>query len=298
MEIKELNHVPVLVKEFIEFAPKLPNGGRYLDVTAGGGGHLSYFLTANGNWQAEAWDRDPEAQKRVIEKLTKNSVVERCQFYERDFGQGPRSNEKFYDYILADLGVSSFQLDDMSRGMSLHSEESLDFRMDPNSGFRFVDWLEQQEERKLTEILYRYGEEPRAQFLAKQIKQWGQEIFQNAKTFSDQIARTLNYKEASRKHPATRIFQALRIAINDEMGQLDSLLEWAPRQLTEGGRLAIMTFHSLEDRRVKHAYKELVESGKFQLLTKKPIVPSFEEETINPRSRSVKMRILEKIRQP
>lgn len=303
MENKQLHHTPVLLKEFVKAAPEGRKEGLYLDVTAGGGGHLTAFLVANLAWKAEAWDRDPDAKDRVLSALSaapssapsSAPCSERCEFVARDFGAGPRNTEIFYDYILADLGVSSFQLDDMSRGMSLHSEEALDFRMDPTSGLPFIDWLQSLEERKLAEIFYRYGEEPKAQALAKHMKQWGAEAFVNAKVFADTIARGLRYKEPSRRHPATRVFQSLRIAINDEMGQLESLLNWAPKQLTPGGRLAIMTFHSLEDRRVKHVFQDLSKTGEYQLITKKPIGPTAEEETLNPRCRSSKLRVLQKL---
>jgi 16S rRNA (cytosine1402-N4)-methyltransferase len=295
IENKQLKHTPVMLKEFLGAVPLGVKEGLYLDVTAGGGGHLMALLVAHPAWSAEAWDRDPDARVRVLTALDHAQCRERCEFFARDFGAGPRDPKIFYDFILADLGVSSFQLDDMSRGMSLYSEEALDFRMNPTQGMSFVEWIDSLDERKLTEILYRYGEEPKAQSLARQIKQWGPEAYTSAKVFAEHIARALRYKEPSRRHPATRVFQALRIAINDELGQLESLLAWAPHQLKSGGRLLVITFHSLEDRLVKHAFQKLSRESGFEILTPKPLVPSPEEETRNPRARSSKLRVLQKV---
>jgi 16S rRNA (cytosine1402-N4)-methyltransferase len=294
MENKELNHVSVLLEELLLWAPSSSNG-RYLDVTAGGGGHLCAFLEKFSSWSAEAWDRDPDAEARVRQALESRGLLEKVVFRKKEFSEKPENEFDKFDYILADLGVSSFQLDDKSRGMSLYSENNLDFRMDPSTGLNFMDWIDQCEERKLSEYLYRYAEEPRARALAKHIKSWSADTFSSAKVFADRIAKTLNYKEPSRRHPATRIFQALRIAINDELGQIESLLKWAPQFLNRGGRLAIISFHSLEDRLVKQSFQALQRDAEFSLPVKKPIVPSESEQSSNPRSRSAKLRVLERV---
>ncbi len=288
-----LVHVPVMLDEILKNLPEVSEG-RYLDVTAGGGGHLSQVLLAKNLWKAQAWDRDPDARARVEKRLLDEGLdVQRLKFFKKDFAQAPEAND-FFNFILADLGVSSFQLDDMSRGMSLRSEEALDFRMNPGEGPDFLSWLRACGESKLAECFYRYAEEPRAKPLARNMLAWDASIFVNAKTFAAKIASYFNYRDPSRKHPATRIFQALRIAINDELGQLESLLDWAPSHLEKGGRLAILSFHSLEDRLVKQAFKKLADSGDYISLYKRPLGPTPLESQKNPRSRSAKLRVLER----
>jgi len=295
METTELSHIPVMLKEVLN---SLPEGRveRCLDVTTGGAGHLSAILDKKPTWKADAWDRDPDAEARIKKTLSSKSLETRVSFERKDFATPPRDPSALYDFILADIGVSSFQLDDHSRGMSLHSEEKLDFRMDPSSGVSFADWLAATDERKLAEIFYRYGEEPKAVNLAKKMKSWGGDSFMSAKIFADTVSRALGYNiNESRRHPATRVFQALRIAINDELGQLEALIDWAPQHLAEGGRLLILSFHSLEDRIVKHRFQALAREGKgFSLPFSKPLVPSDEEAEINPRSRSTKLRVIER----
>lgn len=294
LEIMKLKHIPVLSDEIKEALPATENC-HFLDVTAGGGGHFSQILNARPSWTGEAWDRDPEAQARVEQKLTEEEIApERWRFCSKEFGDAPSGESVSFDFILADLGVSSFQLDDMARGMSLKSEEALDFRMNPNEGHSFLEWLTNIEERKLESVLYRYAEEARAKSLARQMKSWGAESFQSAKALADSIARFYNYREESRKHPATRVFQALRIAVNDELGQIESLLSWAPDALRPGGRLAVISFHSLEDRLVKNAFRDWSRKEGFELPFKKPLVPTEAESRENPRSRSSKLRILQR----
>ena len=295
METSQLSHIPVMLKEVLD---SLPEGrlGRCLDVTAGGAGHLAAILDKKPTWSADAWDRDPDAHARIQKTLRERGLESRVRVEAKDFARPPEDVAARYDFIMADIGVSSFQLDDLARGMSLHSETRLDFRMDPRSGVPFTEWLASVDERKLAEIFYRYGEEPKAQNLARKMKGWGGDVFVNAKIFADTISRALGYNvHESRRHPATRVFQALRIAINDELGQLEALLSWAPERLTEGGRLLVLSFHSLEDRIVKHRFQELARSGGgFFLPFTKPRVPSDEEMESNPRSRSTKLRLIER----
>lgn len=288
----KLKHIPVLLREIKD---ALPQGEKlhFLDVTAGGGGHFSQILAEKKQWMGEAWDRDPDARVRVEQKMQEAGInSERWSFQSKEFGDEPENSDVSFDFILADLGVSSFQLDDMSRGMSLKSEEALDFRMDPSKGEPFTDWLKHLPERELESLLYRYAEEGRAKALARQLKSWGPESYINAKTLADAIARFYNYRGESRKHPATRVFQALRIAINDELGQIESFLAWAPRRLRAGGALAVISFHSLEDRLVKNAFRDIAKMEDYYLPFRKPIIPSEAESQENPRSRSSKLRIL------
>jgi 16S rRNA (cytosine1402-N4)-methyltransferase len=285
-------HIPVLLREILELAPNLRKG-KLLDVTAGGGGHFFSILSEHPEWVGECWDRDPLAQERIEKRASDLGVSKKTRFLRRTFGEAPHDGET-YDLILADIGVSSFQLDDLSRGMSLHSDSPPDFRMDPEHGIPFVEWLARCSESDLVMILEDYGEEPRAKKLAQALKRWGPETFASAKVLAAAIERELSYKTPSRVHPATRAFQALRIAINDELGELRRLLAWAPRHLNPGGRLLVISFHSLEDRIVKNEFRDLAKREGFVILTKKPLMAAEEETRANPRSRSAKLRALER----
>lgn len=293
---KDLKHVSVLLEEIISYVPAREDGF-LLDVTAGGGGHFSSILGARPKWRGECWDRDPLAEARVrgtIEARGLGARAEGLRFKRQTFGSPTSAPDHPCDYILADIGVSSFQLDDPTRGMSLRSESPPDFRMDPENGVPFRDWLRKLNEFELTRIFQDYGEEPRAKKVAQEMKAWGDDAFVSAAALADRVRATLGYGSPSRIHPATRVFQALRIAVNDELGELERLLAWAPAALAPGGRLAIISFHSLEDRIVKNAFRALAAQGEFDILTKKPVVPSDAEAEENPRSRSAKLRVLER----
>jgi len=196
---------------------------------------------------------------------------------------------------LADLGVSSFQLDDRDRGMSIKSRAPVDFRLNPTMGVSFKEWLKLQNPNLVQDILEKYGDEPRAKKLAQEIFKFEEGIFESANIFAEKIAQVLNYKTPSQIHPATRTFQAFRIAINREFEALNSLLSWAPEYLAPGGRLAVISFHSLEDRLVKNSFQRLAAGKDFDILTAKPVGPSDAEAAENPRSRSAKLRVLERI---
>ncbi len=288
----ELQHQSIMLAELLNYLPSLKSG-QLLDVTAGGGGHFFNFLTARPYWRGECWDRDPEALKRIQLRAQKENVPStRWNFLQREFGTPPSSNTS-WDFILADIGISSFQIDDPQRGMSLFSTSPIDFRMNPQVGLDFWNWLKQKTLMELEEIFEIYGEEPKARKLAHAIKNLAPNPQMSAAEFAVFIQKALSYTQ-SRIHPATRAFQALRIAINDELGQLKSFLSWVPQSLNPGGRLAIISFHSLEDRIVKKAFRDLAETDAFDILNTKPLVPSEEEQELNPRSRSAKLRMIER----
>lgn len=288
-----LIHVPVLMEEILSAVPRA-DSGFYLDVTAGGGGHFFEILSRNAAWTGECWDRDPLASARIAAAGEARGVRgDRYTFRRRQFSEAPEAGLAC-DFILADIGISSFQVDDPSRGMSLHSLQPPDFRMDPSVGVPFRSWLKQTPEFELERILRDYGEEPKARKLAREMKAWKDDAFETAAVFADRVRRTLAYPGFSRVHPATRTFQALRIAANDELGELRRLLEWAPRALKPGGRLAVISFHSLEDRLVKTAFRALASEEDFAILTKRPVVPGEVELARNPRSRSSKLRVIER----
>jgi len=286
------SHIPVLINEVLEALPK-KQISTFLDVTAGGGGH--FFAILDGQFFATgvAWDQDPEAEPRIRALAEQKQVGERVRFVRKNF-RAPPSEGEFFDFVLADLGISSFQLDDSHRGMSFRSESAPDFRMDPSHGPSFVEWLAAITESELEALLDAYGEEPKAAKLARAMKSWGPDAFVSARVLGERVAGALGYASPSRTHPATRAFQALRIAINDEMGALRSLLDWAPKCLTPGGRLAVISFHSLEDRIVKNRFRDLADQGGFAILSKKPVEPGEAEVLANPRSRSSKLRVLER----
>jgi 16S rRNA (cytosine1402-N4)-methyltransferase len=294
METPQLSHVPVLMQQVLSFVPENAEG-RFLDVTAGGGGHFFAVLDARPNWKGECWDRDPRAEARLLTAIPLRALSGRALFARKTFSEAPADKNSRFDFILADIGVSSFQLDDPESGMSLHSESVPDFRMDSQSGFDFWEWLSKTKEEELADLLFHYGEEPRARKLAKAMKSWGPHDAPTAKVLADKIAATLAYGTHSRRHPATRAFQALRIAINDELGELRAFLEWAPEHLSPGGRLAVISFHSLEDRIVKRTFRALADERDFGILTKRPLEASDEENSENPRARSAKLRVIERL---
>ncbi len=298
MENTKLSHIPVLLNEVISFLPTSEKLS-FLDCTAGGGGHFFEILkrcdARTAQMTAQCWDRDPLAKARIEKRATEFNLSKSYVFKQKTFSEPPLKEESF-DIILADLGISSFQLDDPERGLSLHSERAPDFRMNPEIGPDFSEWLESIPVGELESILRVYGEEPKAHKLAKALKSEAPPLSQ-AKLFADWIAKILAYPPPSRRHPATRSFQAFRIAINQELQELESLLKWAPEHLAVGGVLMIISFHSLEDRMVKRRFRDLAESGCFDILTKKPVDPSESEVQQNPRARSAHLRVLSKVQE-
>jgi 16S rRNA (cytosine1402-N4)-methyltransferase len=285
-------HIPVMLQEILEYLPS-KEAGRYLDLTLGAGGHLRAVLEAQSRWTASAWDQDPRALARVKDSFSEN-LLSRLSLRLDNFSNLKDSPLEQFDYALADLGVSSFQFDPEQSGMSLHSERALDFRMNPEAGEDFSAWLKKQSVSKLEDIFYAYGEEPKARKLAEALVKAGGEATATGKSFANFVSRVLAYKD-SKRHPATKIFQALRIVINDELGALDRMLSALAERMAPGGRIAIISFHSLEDRVVKKKWLSLEQTGNFVILTKRPRVPSESEISSNPRSRSAKLRVLERV---
>lgn len=292
-----LEHIPIMLPEIAKFLPDSGNG-MLLDVTAGGGGHFFGLLSKKPQWKGICWDRDPLASERIAAKG--REFEDRFSFLQKTFGAGPLSPVQEYSFIMADLGISSFQIDDPARGLSFHSDAPLDFRMNPADGEDFATWMDKKSEKDIEEILIKYGEELRAKKIATILKGLPTDSFSSAKQFAATLLSALHMRVMKNEsHPLNRVFQALRIAINDELGELDQLLKWAPPVLEAGGRLAILTFHSLEDRKVKRsfeAWEKNVSPKVFKILTPKALTPSEEEIRKNPRSRSAKLRVLERTR--
>lgn len=280
-------HVSVLADELISGLAIHP-GGIYLDATVGGGGHTRLILQAASDTKVIAIDRDAEAINATKNKLAE--FTERITFWHGNFATYQPQDLKF-DGIIADLGVSSFHLDTASRGFSFRQEAELDMRMDRRENLTAAEIINEWSESELADIFYKYGEERLSRRIAKQIieKRPFKTTTELANEIFHSVPRSYRY---GRIHPATRVFQALRIVVNQELASLETFLKTAPNWLKSGGRIGIITFHSLEDRLVKHSFKE---SAILQVITKKPIIPQEEEIQKNTRSRSAKLRIAEKL---
>lgn len=282
-------HVPVLSRELIEGLNIRP-GGHYLDATVGGGGHTQLILTVAPDVQVTAIDRDAEAIAAAKEKL--EQYGDGVQFWHGNFAEYKPDNILF-DGIIADLGVSSAQLDFPERGFSFRHPANLDMRMDQRQSLTAADVINHWQEAQLADAFYKYGEERLSRQIARRIVE--QRPFQTTNELADAIAYSVPRKyRYGRIHPATRVFQALRIVVNQEISSLETFLNKAPNWLKPGGRIGVISFHSLEDRVVKHSLRD---SPLLRVLTKKPITPQENELDENRRSRSAKLRFAERLSQ-
>jgi 16S rRNA (cytosine1402-N4)-methyltransferase len=308
--MSEYEHRPVLLEEAVEALEIRPDG-KYLDGTFGRGGHSRAILARlSGKGCLFALDRDPEA---VSAGKTLEQVDSRFRIVQGDFAEMERNVhewgvEEGLDGILLDLGVSSPQLDDPERGFSFMGEGPLDMRMNPLQGESAKEWLAEAQERELTRVFWEFGEERFARRIARSIVMTRQkQRLETTGQLARLIEKTIGRREKN-KHPATRCFQAIRIYINDELTQLAKGLEVAIRLLRPGGRLVVISFHSLEDRLVKRTMREAARPGKvrrnipqhpdFEPVLKpvgKAIKPSANELSVNPRARSAVMRVAEKL---
>lgn len=280
-------HVPVLSRELIEGLAVRP-GGHYLDATVGGGGHSRLILEAAPDVRVTAIDRDEQAIAAAKTRLDPSS--DRVQFFLSNFADYEPDNVTF-DGIIADLGVSSHHLDVAERGFSFRNPSALDMRMDRRQSLTAAEVINHWDEKQLADIFFKYGEERLSRRIARQIVE--QRPFETTTQLADAIARCVPRQyRYGRIHPATRVFQALRIVVNEELTSLETFLNRAPNWLVPGGRIVIISFHSLEDRLVKHGLRA---SPLLRVLTKKPIIPQTDELEQNPRSRSAKLRIAERI---
>ncbi len=299
-------HIPVLFDEVMRaLQPK--NGGRYLDCTLGGGGHTEGLLKASApDGRVLATDADSEAIARVRSKLDATRLILRqCWLDEtpalvRELGFVP------LDGILMDLGLSSFQLDEGRRGFAFMREGPLDMRFDQSKGVSAAQWIDEHDVGELTDVLRAYGDVPGARRVAEAI--WQARPLTTTTQLREVVAG-LTKTRTSKIHPATLVFQALRIAVNDELGRLERVLPGLIGLLKPGGRLAVITFHSLEDRIVKDIFRRESRTVRAQpgfgeqetfearvrLVNKDPITPTENEITTNPRARSAKLRVAEKV---
>ncbi len=303
MAERPFHHLSVLLDAVLQQLAVRP-GGRYLDGTLGGGGHTAAILDASGpDGSVLGLDQDLDA----IDAATARNAAfgERFEARHGRFGDMARlaADRAPFDGILLDIGVSSPQLDRPDRGFSLQADGPLDMRMDRSTGETASALLDRIDLDGLVRILREYGEEPRARRIARAIlagRPWTSTL-----ALADAVARASGYRN-SRIHPATRSFQALRIAVNDELGELERALDAAPALLGPGGRLAVITFHSLEDRIVKHRFRTLAGVGAprdafgnpmtppgFRLVTRRGIAGRDADPT-NPRARSARLRVIER----
>ena len=295
---KEAGHVPVLLKEAIDFLA-VRRGGTYIDATVGLGGHsyeIAKRLGAPGH--LIGLDKDPAALDVARARLSPERKEDFPEITLRhgSFAEvGERFGSAFADGLLADLGVSSLQLEDATRGFSFQADGPLDMRMNPQAELTAEQVVNHFDERTLADVIYEFGEERRSRRIARAIVR-SRPIHTTAQLASvvSAAARPMNQAER-RIHPATRTFQALRIFVNRELDDLRALLSAAPQVLRPGGRLVMISFHSLEDRIVKDALREGVKQSHYRLLVKKPVTPGEGEMDRNPRSRSAKLRAAERV---
>lgn len=278
-------------------------GETMLDGTFGGGGHSRLLLEAGAN--VVAIDRDPEAEARAAE--FRNEWGERFEFHRLNFEEIDQLPRDGFDGILLDVGVSSYQLDAAIRGFSFRQDAPADMRMDPDSGVPASVWLEEASEKELQRAVRNYGEEQEWRRVVRAILDArGTGALARTASLAELIAsaKSARSRRESRLHPATKAFQGIRIAVNDELGALERVLPKAMAKLNPGGRLAIISFHSLEDRIVKRYFRQLCgqpvdarDNTPQQLrrkaaepLTSRPVRAGAEEIERNPRSRSAKLR--------
>ena len=300
-----IGHVPVLLKEAIDFL-EVKRGGTYLDATVGLGGHsfeIAKRLGAPGH--LIGFDKDPAALGRAAFSLQPSAVREgageqlkldwpKVTLIHGSFAEvGERVAPASLDGMMADLGMSSLQLGDPARGFSFQAEGPLDMRMNTLSGETAEQVVNHIDERELADVIYELGEERRSRRIARAIVR--SRPIRTTTQLVEVVSAAARSMKHERIHPATRTFQALRIFVNHELDDLKALLEAAPRVLKPGGRLVVISFHSLEDRIVKDALRSGAKDMHFRLLTKKPVIASEDEIDRNPRSRSAKMRAAERV---
>lgn len=313
MPDSEFEHKSILVSEILGFLDLQP-GSVVIDATLGLGGHAEAVLQTFADTKVIGIDQDQKALENATERL--KSFGSRFQGVHSNFVEissvADERNITAVDAVIADLGVSSMQLDDAERGFSFRFDAPLDMRMDTSKGSTAAELLEELDQEEIANLIYRYGEERKSRRVARLIverRDAGQPV-RSTEELARLVERAVGRSPKDKIHPATRTFQALRIAVNNELGILDGFIKDSIDLLKLNGTLSVITFHSLEDRIVKQAFQKL--SGKcfcppripkcvcgaekrVEILTRKPVVPTEDEMSVNPRSRSAKLRVCRKI---
>ncbi|NPB04966.1 MAG: 16S rRNA (cytosine(1402)-N(4))-methyltransferase RsmH [Aquificae bacterium] len=292
-----MEHFPVLLEETLSH---LLGGGRrvFVDATVGLGGHAYELLKRDPEAYLIGVDKDPFALERAAERL--KEFEGRFALYQADYEDLDevlrQEGLERVDGILMDLGVSMLQLKTPERGFSFREEAPLDMRMDPRQRLTAYDVVNRYSERELYRIIKEYGEERFARRIAAAIvRRRRQKPIETTAELAAVVEEAVPKGFYKKLHPATKTFQAIRIEVNRELEHLKNALLKVPSLLNRGGRIAVISFHSLEDRLVKHAFKNFEKEGLLKVITKKPILPSEEEVSKNPPSRSAKLRVAERV---
>lgn len=302
-------HEPVLLREVLGFLRPVP-GAKFLDCTFGGGGHSRALLEAAEGLLVVALDRDPEAAERAGALAA--AFPGRLTFIDRDFGRLSEVSETGFDGILFDFGLSSYQLDAPGRGFSFRNDAAADMRLDPRIGVPAARWLETATEEMLARAVRDFGEEKHWRRVTRALQAAkGTGALERTVSLAAVISGAIpaRDRQTSRIHPATRSFQGIRIAVNDELGSIERALPAAFAKLRPGGVLCAISFHSLEDRPVKQYFRRLsgqpvnaddatpqdLRTRLAEALTSRPVAPTPAEAEANPRSRSAKLRAIRKL---
>ncbi len=287
-------HLPVMAREVVEMLNVSP-GGTYVDATVGLGGHAGRILALmNAEGRLIGIDRDEDALTLARERLTDSRVILRKGRFSELKDLLDEAGVGKVDGVLFDFGVSMMQFKDMARGFSFTSDEPLDMRMDRSQKLTAEGIVNGWPEKEIERILREYGEERLAPKIARAIRTFRmKKRITTCRELADIVSGV--YRSRGKHHPATKTFQALRIAVNDELGEISKGLAASMHLLKAGGRLCAISYHSLEDRTVKNFLKDAGREGRARVITKKPLIPSPEEIRMNPSSRSAKLRGAEKL---
>ncbi len=286
-------HRPVMVEEVLGFLLK-KDSGVYVDCTLGSGGHAEALLKRCPKCVVIGIDRDPQALERARQRLSEDRVVFVHDRFSNIREVLQRTQYREVDGVLMDLGLSMEQIKSPERGFSFFSEEALDMRMDPGQCLTAEEIVNRWPEREIERLLREYAQERRARRIAREIvRHRARAEIKTCRELADLVLQVYGGRKG-RIHPATKTFQALRIAVNNELEELQKALHSALDVLKRGARLVVISYHSLEDRIVKHFMQEKQRQGLMKVLTKKVVVPKAEEKRLNPASRSAKLRAAER----
>ena len=287
-------HTPVLLEAVLEWLRIRP-GGTYVDATLGTGGHAIEIARRLTTGRLVGLDRDPQALAMAGERL--KEFGERVTLVHAEFSRigevAANLNLPPFDGVVADLGISTLELDSPERGFSFRWPAPLDMRMNPDSPLTAADIVNHWPEKELADLLYLRAEERNSRRIARAIVR--ARPIRDTEHLATVVAGAQKVRGRQKLHPATKTFLALRTAVNREEEELEQFLSWAPATISSGGRWIVLSYHSLEDRLVKHAFQRLEREKTFKILTKKVIQPDFDEVRDNPRARSAKMRVAEKL---